>query len=62
MGKTVPSYRMALEFEIGRWNRFRNSLSSDEEKQAFDALVDMCRNNAMAGGTPATQSSLNQWS
>ena len=50
MGKTVPSYRIALEFEISRWKSFGNALSSDEEKQAFDALMDMCRNNAMASG------------
>jgi hypothetical protein len=48
MGKTVPSYRMALEFEINNWKGFRKSLQSDEEKQAFDELMDMCRNNGMA--------------
>ena len=50
VGKTVPSYRIALEFEVSRWKSFRNALLSDEEKQAFDALMDMCRNNAMASG------------
>ena len=50
VGKTVPSYRMALEFEISRWKNFRNALSSDTEKEAFDVLMDMCRNNAMAAG------------
>ena len=48
MGKTVPSYRMALEFEINNWKGFRKTLQSDEEKQAFDELMDMCRNNGMA--------------
>ena len=48
MGKTVPSYRMALEDEIHRWKAFRNSLTSDEDKAAFDELMDMCRNNGMA--------------
>ena len=48
MGKTVPSYRMAMEFEINSWKGFRKSLQSDEEKQAFDELMDMCRNNGMA--------------
>ena len=33
MGKTVPSYRMALEFEISGWKGFRNALPSEEEKQ-----------------------------
>jgi hypothetical protein len=50
MGKTVPSYRMALEFEINRWKNFRKSLLDDEEKQAFDEIVDMARINAMAAG------------
>ena len=50
MGKTVPSYRMALEFEIERWKSFRKALQSEEEGEAFDWLMDMCRNNAMASG------------
>jgi len=50
MGKTVPSYRMALEFEIERWKGFRKALQSEEEREAFDWLMDMCRNNAMASG------------
>ena len=51
MGKTVPSYRMALEFEISRWKRFRNALPKEEEKQAFDELMDMCRGFASAGSS-----------
>ena len=50
MGKTVPSYRMALEFEIEGWKYFRKALQSDEEREAFDWLMDMCRSNAMASG------------
>jgi hypothetical protein len=50
MGKTVPSYRMALEMEIERWKGFRKALNSEEEREAFDVLMDMCRNNAMASG------------
>ena len=50
MGKTVPSYRMALEDEIYRWKSFRNALPGEEDKAAFDILMDMCRNNAMAAG------------
>jgi hypothetical protein len=49
MGKTVPSYRMAVEFEISRWKGFRNSLQREEEKQAFDQLMDMVRGFASAG-------------
>ena len=50
MGKTVPSYRMALEDEIYRWKSFRNALAGEEDKAAFNDLMDMCRNNAMAAG------------
>ncbi len=50
MGKTVPTYRMALEFEIAQWKGFRKALRTEEERQAFDELMDMCRNNAMASG------------
>ena len=50
MGKTVPSYRMAIEFEISRWKGFRNALGYVEEKLAFDQLMDMCRGFASAGG------------
>ena len=49
MGKTVPFYRMAIEFEISRWNGFRNALANDEEKLAFDQIMDMCRGLASAG-------------
>ena len=43
MGKTVESYRMALEFEIEKWNGFRKALTSDEDKQSFDEIMDLCR-------------------
>ncbi len=49
MGKTVPSYRMAVEFEISRWKSLRNALTNEEEKQAFDQIMDMCRGLASAG-------------
>ena len=50
MGKTVPSYRMALEFEIERWKGFRKALQSEEEREAFDVLMDMCRGFASPSG------------
>ncbi len=50
MGKTVPSFRIALEWEIESWNRFRRALTSSEDLEAFDSLMDTCRNNAMASG------------
>ena len=50
MGKTVPSYRIALEWEIDNWKGFRNALHRQEEVEAFDVLMDMARNHASAGG------------
>jgi len=50
MGKTVPSYRMALEFEIDRWKGFSKALTGEGDREAFDELMGMCRNNAMASG------------
>lgn len=53
MGKTVPSYRMALEDEIRRWNGFAKALRI-EDRKAFEALMDACRSYASAGSN-ATQ-------
>ena len=53
MGKTVESYRMALEDEICRWNGFAKALRS-EDKEVFDELMDSCRSFASAGSN-ATQ-------
>lgn len=53
MGKTVKSYRMAIEDEINRWNGFAKALRI-EDKAAFDALMDACRSFASAGSN-ATQ-------
>jgi hypothetical protein len=48
MGKTVPTYRMAIENEIANWKVFRNALPSEDDKCAFDAIMDLCRIQAMA--------------
>jgi hypothetical protein len=53
MGKTVPSYRIALETEIDQWKGFRKALLNEEEREAFDELMDMCRNYASAGSSAA---------
>ena len=45
MGKTVESYRMALESEIGRWNGFDRALRK-ADREAFGELMDMCRSYA----------------
>jgi hypothetical protein len=49
MGKTVESYRMALESEISRWNGFNRALHKPD-REAFEVLMAMCRNNAWAAG------------
>ena len=48
MGKTVESYRMALEDEIRRWKGFAKALRS-EDRDAFETLMDACRSYASAG-------------
>ncbi len=48
MGKTVPSYRIALEEEIARWKGFVEALRS-EDREAFERLMDACRSYASAG-------------
>jgi hypothetical protein len=53
MGKTVPSYRIALEEEIHRWRGFAKALRIDD-KEAFETLMDACRSYASAGSN-ATQ-------
>ena len=53
MGKTVESYRMALDDEIRRWDGFAKALRSDD-REAFEELMDGCRSFASAGSN-ATQ-------
>ena len=53
MGKTVESYRMALEDEIRRWDGFAKALRT-EDRIAFEELMDACRVSASAGSN-ATQ-------
>jgi len=49
VGRTVPSYRQALEAEIQRWEGFKRALRG-RDLQAFDALMRACREYASAGG------------
>ena len=48
MGKTVETYRLAPEDEIRRWNGFAKALRR-EDREAFQTLMDACRNYASAG-------------
>ena len=48
MGRTVPSYRQALEAEIERWKGFRKGLRK-RDAEAFDRMMNACRLFASAG-------------
>ena len=48
MGRTVPSYRQALETEITRWEGFRKALRG-EDVEVFDRMMNSCRLFASAG-------------
>jgi hypothetical protein len=45
MGKTLESFRMALENEISRWSGFAYAMRKTD-REAFDELMDMCRTYA----------------
>lgn len=49
MGRTVPSYRQALDAEIARWDGFRRALRG-KELEAFDKMMNACKVYASAGG------------
>jgi len=48
MGKTVESYRLALDAELLTWSGFSKILRTDDRK-AFEQIIDACRNHASAG-------------
>ncbi|MGA2199838.1 MAG: hypothetical protein ABSG45_07860, partial [Nitrososphaerales archaeon] len=50
MGRTVPSFRMALEGEIASWREFRGSLRSIGSREDLDGMFDQARTNCMAAG------------
>jgi hypothetical protein len=47
-GRTVPTYRMALESLARQWDDFRRALRK-EDREAFDTLVNKARMHASAG-------------
>lgn len=47
MGRTVPTYRMALESMAQQWNDFRRALRKDD-RDAFDSLINRARMHASA--------------
>ena len=48
MGRTVPSFRPALEHEIESWKDFKRALRPKEQK-IFDKLMNFARIHADAG-------------
>ena len=52
MGRTVPSFRPALEMEIESWKDFKKALSP-EERKTFDQIMDYARIHADAGSLAA---------
>lgn len=48
IGRTVPSFRPALENEIESWKDYRRALRPDEQK-IFDKLMNYARIHADAG-------------
>jgi len=48
MGRTVPSYRQALESEIAHWDGFRKALRG-RDIEAFDKMMNACKLYASAG-------------
>ncbi len=47
MGRTVPTYRLALEAMARQWNDFRRALRKDD-REAFDSLMNRARMHASA--------------
>jgi len=52
MGRTVPSFRPALEHEIESWKDFKRALRPEDQK-IFDKLMNFARIHADAGSLSA---------
>ena len=50
MGRTVESYRTAIEKEIKTWEGFRKALRNTDA-EAFEKMMDACRIYASAGSS-----------
>ncbi len=49
MGRTIPSYRMAIDIEIAEWKLFRDALRKPE-KDIFENMLLRSKLYASAGG------------
>jgi hypothetical protein len=52
MGRTVPSFRPALEHEIESWKEFKRALRPEDQK-IFNKLMNFARIHADAGSMSA---------
>jgi hypothetical protein len=43
MGRTIPSFRIALAMEQKEWKPFRNALDNKSERKSFDEMFDIPR-------------------
>jgi len=48
LGRTIPSYRLALEEEVKAWKGFEDALRTPD-REVFENLLDQCRLYASAG-------------
>jgi len=49
MGRTVPTFRAALENAIRQWDGYRRALRQND-REAFDRMMDACRLHSSASG------------
>ncbi len=52
MGRTIPSYRLAIDMEIAKWTPFRDALRKPE-KDIFENMLLRSKLYASAGGMMA---------
>jgi len=48
LGRTIPSYRVALEEEVKAWKGFQDALRAPD-REIFEDMLDQCRLYASAG-------------
>ncbi len=53
MGRTIPPYRMIVNSEVERLQRFKNFLPSVEDKVVFEDLMNQCKLYASYAGNMA---------
>jgi hypothetical protein len=49
MGRTVPTFRAALEDAIKKWDGYRRALRQ-RDREAFNRMMDACRLHSSASG------------